>query len=522
MAKVLTDILKFPKIKAKSKEKKRQKQIPNVVKKISFELLRERKYPNIVHLINFKKETLQPVFIKVRIVAIFMVAIFCLLASSVYAYQNFYDGVIYPGVKVLGVNLGGNTKREAALILDQKLSNLSVTIKSDKEELKPKLGDLGFSYNIKEVVAQAYIQGRNGDIFSNIKTQFLTLVRKNNSIDLSYNLDQQKFEKYLSSLSSKFDITFKNASLVVENGEIKVTPASSGQKVNITSVKNSILNSLNSLSSTRVNLVIEKVNPTIIETDTSEARAIAENWLNKEIVLKKDDRVFRPGPTEIGSWLTFPEITDQGAKPKLGVDVSADKIYGFVNWVASEVNIPAVDKVVYIENEKESVTQEGKSGLAVDVNNVVTQVKNSFGSSQSFVMDLPMYNIDPKLVVNRAIVYDWAKYIDVNLSTQTLVAFENKNQVFSTLVSTGLTGPTPVGTFPIYSKNESVLMAGADYYLPNVQWVSWFTGPYSIHGTYWHNNFGHPMSHGCVNLPNDAAYWVYMWAPVGTPVVIHW
>ena len=63
---------------------------------------------------------------------------------------------------------------------------------------------------------------------------------------------------------------------------------------------------------------------------------------------------------------------------------------------------------------------------------------------------------------------------------------------------------------------------GVDYYdLPNVPYSMFFYQGYAIHGTYWHTNFGHPMSHGCVNLPTAEAKWFYEWAPVGTPVVSH-
>jgi lipoprotein-anchoring transpeptidase ErfK/SrfK len=63
-------------------------------------------------------------------------------------------------------------------------------------------------------------------------------------------------------------------------------------------------------------------------------------------------------------------------------------------------------------------------------------------------------------------------------------------------------------------------MSGPGYYLPNVQWIMYFYSGYAIHGTYWHNNFGQPMSHGCVNLPNNEALWFYQWAPTGTPVLV--
>jgi lipoprotein-anchoring transpeptidase ErfK/SrfK len=119
------------------------------------------------------------------------------------------------------------------------------------------------------------------------------------------------------------------------------------------------------------------------------------------------------------------------------------------------------------------------------------------------------------------------KWIDVNLSTQTITAYEGDVAVKTILVSTGTAyHPTVVGTFHILSKYPAVRMTGGtpgvDYYdLPNVPYTMFFFQGYAIHGTYWHHNFGHRMSHGCVNLPTDGAKWFYDWAAVGTPVVSH-
>ncbi len=115
------------------------------------------------------------------------------------------------------------------------------------------------------------------------------------------------------------------------------------------------------------------------------------------------------------------------------------------------------------------------------------------------------------------------KWIDVNLSTQTITAYQGQTPVYSALVSTGLWGtPTVVGTFNIYVKYLSAPMSGPGYYLPNVPHTMYFHAGYAIHGAYWHNNFGQPMSHGCVNLSLPDAEWFYNWAPVGTKVVTHY
>lgn len=115
------------------------------------------------------------------------------------------------------------------------------------------------------------------------------------------------------------------------------------------------------------------------------------------------------------------------------------------------------------------------------------------------------------------------RWIDVDLTNQVLVAYEGDTPVRTTLVSTGLPGtPTVTGQFNIYVKYPAQLMYGPGYYLPDVPWVMYFYNDYGLHGTYWHNNFGHPMSHGCVNLPTPEAEWLYNWASIGTLVNIHY
>ena len=105
------------------------------------------------------------------------------------------------------------------------------------------------------------------------------------------------------------------------------------------------------------------------------------------------------------------------------------------------------------------------------------------------------------------------KWIDVDLSEQKVIAFEGLRPVRSFIISSGLPRtPTVEGTFRIRAKVRSQVMSGPGYYLPNVEWVQYFYRDYAFHGTYWHNNFGNPMSHGCINMTNADAQWLFEWA----------
>jgi lipoprotein-anchoring transpeptidase ErfK/SrfK len=118
------------------------------------------------------------------------------------------------------------------------------------------------------------------------------------------------------------------------------------------------------------------------------------------------------------------------------------------------------------------------------------------------------------------------KAIVVSISHQMLWAYKGDQVVMRSYVSTGRAGiDTPLGSFAVLSTRPSQTMEGdigGEYYnVPDVPWVLYFTNRgHALHGTYWHDNFGTPMSHGCVNLPLDVAAWLYNWAPVGTPVQI--
>lgn len=134
---------------------------------------------------------------------------------------------------------------------------------------------------------------------------------------------------------------------------------------------------------------------------------------------------------------------------------------------------------------------------------------------------LPELAIDTKRVLGDSTGGE--KWIEVDLSDQSLKAWEGDRLFLETPISSGKSWtPTIKGEFRVQSKFQYAKMSGgvkgtsSYYYLPNVPYIMFFQGDYSLHGTYWHNNFGHPMSHGCVNLPTVQAEKLFYWT---TPTV---
>jgi lipoprotein-anchoring transpeptidase ErfK/SrfK len=109
------------------------------------------------------------------------------------------------------------------------------------------------------------------------------------------------------------------------------------------------------------------------------------------------------------------------------------------------------------------------------------------------------------------------KWIEVNLYEQTLAAYEGDQMVYATLVSSGLPQwPTTPGLFQIYVKVKQGQMSGAEgqpdyYYLQDIPWIMYFDDQQALHTAYWHDGFGLPHSHGCINLAPQDALWLFNW-----------
>lgn len=150
-----------------------------------------------------------------------------------------------------------------------------------------------------------------------------------------------------------------------------------------------------------------------------------------------------------------------------------------------------------------------------------------FHLKKSFYVPFPDMRLvpDDELTVLSPNVPDEEKSIVVDLSAQLVTAFEGEKLVFSQRCSSGAKGTeTPKGEFRTYHKGPSIHMTNQGdaiegiYDLPGVPWVAFFSGNGDgFHGTYWHNDYGRPRSHGCVNLPSEAAKFLYRWTKPNLP-----
>jgi lipoprotein-anchoring transpeptidase ErfK/SrfK len=221
--------------------------------------------------------------------------------------------------------------------------------------------------------------------------------------------------------------------------------------------------------------------------------------------------VYTLKPTDIAGMIAFVPDDENG---KFIVDLNPGKI---AEIVGNAVNKPRVDRYAGLDNDGNIfiVYREGQDGIVVEnTAQGVVETSKALVSMKETVVPLTT-KVDPF----ETVAGTGDHWVDVNLSEQRVRLYAGSEEVLTFLCSSGLPAtPTVVGDFAVYYKTEKQSMNDT----PNVRWNSFFIGDYALHGAWWHNNFGYPMSHGCVNLSEYNAYLTYFWAPLGTPVKVHY
>ena len=199
------------------------------------------------------------------------------------------------------------------------------------------------------------------------------------------------------------------------------------------------------------------------------------------------------------------EVTVPFSDTRRGYDLYADRAYrvyyGTTHWVTA-INTNSADGSIWYQIYDD-------------------RLKQSFHLNAQHLRLIPDEELSP---LSRDIP-DALKTIYVDLTSQYVMAFEDERLILRTRCASGAgRNQTPRGRFDTYHKGPSVHMTNDGdpkkdlYDLPGVPWCSFFTGTgIAFHGTYWHNDFGKPRSHGCVNLPNSAAKFIYRWTSPTVP-----
>ncbi len=469
-----------------------------------------------------------------------------LIGGGLYAHQAMYENKVFPGVVVWGEEVGGKSVAEVQQIIADKGKSYQVTLKGPDQDYQATAEDLGLTFSSESMALSAYSRGRSDSIFDNYLTRARLLatkiswkpwqnfIRANDlAIVPSYNMNEEKFNQYVDKVVENIKIAAQDSQVNVTAGQVQLKPAIYGREVKIEELKKEVRNSLNGFSSGEITVQTVSVKPAIIDDAAQDVMVQAQSVMKRPVVLTYQGQEYRPNQETVASWISFVKNTGD-TKYTLVVDPA--KMSSYFDFLGTKINIYPVSRKIRVENGvKETEIRPGSNGTLVDTALLGKSIATNLPNQTSVTLAIPTYVAQFKTEYERVVIADWEKYIDINLSAQVMTACERGGvNCRQWSVTTGDDNhSTPTGTFLVLGRNASFYMTGGtpgvDYYKVWVDHATWFTPQgHAIHDAHWRNGvFGGQDyhwngSHGCINSPDEAAIFIYNWAAVGTPVIVHY
>jgi lipoprotein-anchoring transpeptidase ErfK/SrfK len=337
-------------------------------------------------------------------------------------------------------------------------------------------------------------------------------------------IDENAFQTFISTQATEVKLAAKNATLAISSGKLVLTPETQGDGSQVVNSRAEVPNAVAILSSKPLLLSASKLQPLITSKDLQASQAKVQAVLGQQVVFNVADKTVTASAADITSWL---ELSPVEKDKTVDVTVNSGRVSEYINKIARPYIQPPRSRLITQTNEGYVVLDQGANGIdVVNKDQTATQVAQQLLQGKGAKIDLSI-----KYAVAQTVeVQPYDKWLVVDVTTKRMYAYEQTNLVRTFLVSAGAPNtPTVLGKFAIYAKYGAQDMRGnnADgsrYFQPDVPYVNYFYNDYAVHGNYWRpsNYFGNiNSSHGCVGTSVSDGAWIYDWAPIGTPVIVH-
>ena len=422
--------------------------------------------------------------------------------------------LIAPGTAVAGVPVGGLTVGAAADALQARLASTTVEIQTSDGVASVSGADLGASVDSRALAEAAFAAHPMWNV-----TQWNSA-----PLDADIVIDDVQAEAALRDAAGAAYVDPIDATVVFDAGSASyvATPAVDGEGLDLETVRGALETAFtNGTGTADIDASVVPVEAAVTTAEADAATGRLNGILDTIGFYVGDERTVAVDRATAATWLV---VSDADGQVTLAAD--ADAIQATVDALPSLVDRAAVNATV-ITNSAGEVLQELTAGATGRT------VGDTAGIADAFAAQLAAGDAVYRLPVTETAFETTSLYrhIDVNLSTQHAVLYENGQVVQDWAISSGRPGTaTPTGEFEVFAHVRMQDMGAAcrnpaavnSYCTKDVPWVTYFAPDVGFHGAYWHNNFGNPMSHGCVNMPVDQAKYVFDWAPTGTEVSVHY
>lgn len=420
--------------------------------------------------------------------------------------------LIAPGTTIAGVPVGGLTAGAAADALNSRVSSVEVTLDGAPQSPVVTGADLGASIDGRALAEQAFAERPAWNLGAWFGAPLAGEI----------SLDDPQAEKLLRGLASASyedpvdaTVTFDPASAT-----FITTPAEAGTGIDLDELTEAITGAV--AAGDPALSFDASASPVDAPVSDEDATAMADQVNTMLGSIGFYIGLERTVPVDAATASTWFEVVEEDGALAIKADRSA--IQKTVDALPAAVNRAPVNAQVVVNSSGEVLRDltAGVPGRALGstaslAKSVAEQLEEGDAVAELPVTETPFTSTN------------LARVIDVNLSEQLVSVVENGAVIDSWYVSSGRGEfATRTGTFRVGWKTPSQNMGDKDltkapfYYQPDVKWVMYFNGDEAFHGVYWHSNWGSPMSHGCVGMPEWRAQWLYDWAPEGVDVNIHY
>ncbi len=443
-----------------------------------------------------------------------------LLVSSIGAGLVWYfQDRALPSVTLASVEVGGKTRAEITQIVQNQVATMKVTFTNGQTHTAT-LSELGVNVDVGKSVQQALNTRR--DIVYNLD------LWQQRSLPLTYTADIGVFKNYIKEHFPSVVVDAKDAQLVFNPStqKFEIQPGEPGKGYDLVQFTSAIEKLVAHPQPLTLPVSTSPVQPLIRPTAFTKLQQEVNQQVGASLRFTYQGKlIYSASPQDIASWTNF---TPDPVKGTVTAAYDPAKIKQFLSQkVGANIAAPAIDRKVIHDptTGNDTVIQQGQVGRQLDdLDGLAKRVTDSLANNQPLNTEVAITTA-PFKTINLAGTGRW---IEVDLSEQRTYLWLDNTKIASFLISSGVSwAPTVKGEFAIRHKTPNQVMTGGSkatgdyYYLPNVKWDSYFYEDYAFHAAYWHNNFGHPMSHGCINMREADAKQLYDFAPIGTKVVVH-
>ncbi|MFD0704302.1 L,D-transpeptidase family protein [Alloscardovia venturai] len=465
------------------------------------------------------------------IVAVIALILVGSVSGAAWGASQYYSQRVAPGVSLGNVSLAGQSKEDVARAVQSSLKTTKVSFTVGSQTKTVSLAQLGIKADTRKSV-DAVLKAKSNSGLGGALNRINPFAHKNvNIITEKINataLNQWAQKQFLTQddLVQEAGVAYNS-----QTQKFEAQLGKPGKGINTQELVAVVQNAVAHTGTTTSATISEETVPSAVSDETAQQTADAANArLNTPVKLNNGQgKAITVDRATLATWMTYaPDMTNG----TLNLTVNKDAVAQYVSAHSTELNQDKVDEV-QVKNAAGKVfatVTQGRKGVAVkeDQSATVEALEKALAGTEATSVTVAADVIDFKTNV-RVADYDspngdaWMK---VDLSAQRAYAYRGSTLVREFIISSGANTPDKTsddGTFFINIKYTSQTMRGPGYVTPGVQWVSYYNGGEAFHAAPWAlDNIakGRPGSHGCINMYEQDAKWVYDFAQPGTMVQV--